>query len=108
MTDAIRGVLGTGEIAGSGPAAGTKTGQTTDAGASLPAGGADSANVAQTQSLLDTIGATVGAVPTVNQDQVSAIRQTIANGTYRVDPQQVARQILNSDQSLVGPQSGNE
>jgi negative regulator of flagellin synthesis FlgM len=64
--------------------------------------------VSQTQSLLETINATVAALPTVNQEQVSAIRQALANGTYQVDPQQIAKQMLNSDQSLTNPTSGNE
>jgi negative regulator of flagellin synthesis FlgM len=109
MTDAIRGVVGTGGAAGINPSGGTKTGQTTSAAAPTSAsGGSDSANVSQTQSLLETINATAAAIPIVNQGQVSAIRQAIANGTYQVDPQQVAKQLLNSDQALVGPASGNE
>lgn len=109
MTDAIRGITGTGETTGINPSGGTKPGQTADGGVSAPAGAAsDSADVSQTQSLLETINATVGAVPTVNQAQVAALRAAIANGTYQVDPQQIAKQMLNSDQSLTNPAPGNE
>jgi negative regulator of flagellin synthesis FlgM len=109
MTDAIRGILGTGETAGINPSAGAKTGQapggTSPAPANVPG---DSANVSQTQSLLETISAAVAAIPTVDSAQVSEIRQAIANGTYQINPQQVAKQLLSSDQALTGPAAGNE
>ena len=107
MTDAIRGVTGTGEAAGINPSAGTKTGQTTGGTAASATSSANSADVSQTQSLLETINATAAAIPTVNASQVTAIRQAIANGTYKVDPQEVAKQLLNSDQVPVGSTSGN-
>ena len=108
MTDPIRGVTGAGEIAGINPSAGAKTGAAATDGTAAPLPGgadsaADSANVGQTQSLLETINATVAAVPTVNQGQVSALRHAIANGTYQVNAQEVAKQLLNSEQALTSP-----
>jgi negative regulator of flagellin synthesis FlgM len=100
MTDPISGVAGPGEIAGINPSAGTKTGQAADGNSAPIPAGADSANVGQTQSLLETINATVAAVPTINQDQVSALRQAIANGTYQVDTHEVAKQLFSTDQAL--------
>jgi negative regulator of flagellin synthesis FlgM len=109
MTDPIRGILGPGETAGILSPGGAKTGQA--AGGAASAGGAaaaDSANVSQTQSLLETINATVAAVPTVNQNQVAALRHAIANGSYQINPQQVAKQILSSEQALIAPGAGSE
>jgi negative regulator of flagellin synthesis FlgM len=104
MTNPISGIAGPGEITGINQSAGTKTGQAAAEGNNVaPPPGADSANVGQTESLIETINATVAAVPTVNQDQVSALRQAIANGTYQVSPQEVAKQLLNSEQALTNP-----
>lgn len=107
MTDAIRGITGTGEAAGVNPSAGTKTSQTSGGTAPSSTTATDSADVSQTQSLLETINATAAAIPTVDSSQVTTIRQAIANGTYKVDPQEVAKQLLNSEQISVGSTSGN-
>lgn len=109
MTDAIRGVTGTGPSEGVNPSTGPKTNQTTGAPTPAPVGaGADSADVSQTQSLLETINATVAAIPTIDQNRVASIRQSIMNGTYQIDSQQIAKQLLNSDQTLPGATSGSE
>src|SRR6185437_814150 len=105
MTDAIRGILGAGESPGINPSSGTKTGSAPGGSSSGPAV-TDSAEIGQTQSLLETINATAGAVQDVNQSQVAEIRAAIANGTYQIDPQKIAKQLLNSDQVLRGATSG--
>jgi len=106
MTDAIRGILGAGESPGINPSSGTKTGSASGGSSSGPAAVTDSAEIGQTQSLLETINATAGAVQDVNQSQVAEIRAAIANGTYQIDPQKIAKQLLNSDQVLRGATSG--
>ena len=108
MTDPIRGVLGPGEPAAIQPAGGTRTGPAATDGGTPGAAAApsDSANVSQTQSLLRTIDATVASVPTVDHDQVTALRNAIATGTYQVNPRQVATQLLASDQALAAPGAG--
>jgi negative regulator of flagellin synthesis FlgM len=108
MTDPIRGVAGAGELAGANPSAGTKTGQAAASPSAANPTEADSANVDQTQSLLETINATAAAVPTVNQEQVSALRQAGADGTYRVNANEVAKQLLSSEQALTSATTTSE
>ena len=62
----------------------------------------DTANVAQTQSLLQMIDTVAGAIPTVNNDRVDALRQAIANGSYQIDPQNVAKQLTDIERFLRG------
>ena len=103
MTDPIRGVLGTRTAGDLGAATGAKTGQATTGAAAAgtsAAPGADSADVGGTRSLLQTIDAAAAAVPTVNAGQVEALRHAISQGTYRVDPRQVAKGLLNTDAAL--------
>jgi negative regulator of flagellin synthesis FlgM len=102
MTDPISGVAGAAEAPGIHPSAGPKTGQASGIPGAPIAAGTDSADVAQTQSLLETINATAAAVPTVNQDRVSAVRTAIAQGSYQVNPQNIAKQMLQSEQDLSG------
>ena len=103
MTDPIQGLLGSDAASGIKPSTETKSGQTA-AGTTAGAGGTgtDSANVGETQSLLQTINAAAAAVPTVNQDRVDALKEAIAHGTYQVDPQQVAKGLLTSEAALGG------
>lgn len=103
MTDAIRGITGTGPSDGVNSAAGAKTNQTTaNATPATGTAGSDLADVSQIQSLLETINATAGAVPSVDQSRVASVREAIANGSYSVDPQQIAKGLLDSDQGLPG------
>ena len=107
MTDAIRGIIGAGESPGinpSGTAKGSPSG--TDGAASGTGAAVDSANVDQTQSLLQTINAAADATPSVNQAQIAALRAAIGNGTYQIDPQNIAKQLMNSDQALGAAASG--
>jgi negative regulator of flagellin synthesis FlgM len=109
MTNPISGVAGTAETPEIHPSAGSKSGQASGTAPSASAAvGADSADVAQTQSLLETINAAAAAVPTVNQDRVSAVRTAIAQGTYQINPQQVAKQLIQSEQDLTGLASPTE
>lgn len=99
MTDAIGGIrpgVPAGEIAA--PGAG-RTGQSTD-GAAPISSGTDSVSVGQSQSLFTAISATVGKAPTVDQAKVAAMRQALSEGTYSVDPQRIAKQLLGADQAL--------
>jgi negative regulator of flagellin synthesis FlgM len=41
----------------------------------------------------------VGAAPDVRADKVATIRQSLANGTYTVDPGALARSLLSQTQS---------
>lgn len=99
MTDAINGIranIAANDVTASGSA---KAGQVSD-GAAPAAAASDSVDVGQTQSLFATIGATVGAAPAIDQAKVAAIRQSLSDGTYSINPQQVAKQLLGAEQAL--------
>jgi len=106
MTDAIRGIIGAGESPGINPSGTAKGSTGTDGAASGTGAAVDSANVDQTQSLLQTINAAADATPSVNQAQIAALRAAIGNGTYQIDPQNIAKQLVNSDQALGAAASG--
>jgi flagellar biosynthesis anti-sigma factor FlgM len=38
------------------------------------------------------------SVPQIRQDKVEALRQSIQNGEYRVEPEKIAQAILNRNQ----------
>jgi negative regulator of flagellin synthesis FlgM len=38
--------------------------------------------------------------PPVNAEKVASLRQAIANGTYKIDANQIAAKLLNMDQQL--------
>jgi flagellar biosynthesis anti-sigma factor FlgM len=64
---------------------------------------ASAANVEDTASLsVDTLSissleAQALATPEVRQDKVDALRQSIQNGQYQVDPEQIAQAILRQN-----------
>ncbi|MGH6988376.1 MAG: flagellar biosynthesis anti-sigma factor FlgM [Stellaceae bacterium] len=106
MTDPIRGVLGGNPASEINPASDAKTGNAasgTDTVTGTGTSQADSANVGQTRSLLETINATAASVPTINQNQVESLRQAIQNGSYQVDPHQVAKGLIQADAGLPAP-----
>lgn len=106
MTGAIGGIgagIGAGEAAASGVA---RADQTSDAAAASPVAG--SVKVGQTQSLFATINATVAAVPTVDQTKVAAVRQSLSDGTYAIDPQRIAKKLLGAEQTPPDISPANE
>jgi negative regulator of flagellin synthesis FlgM len=102
MTDPIRGALGGNPPGEINPTGGTNNDKAASDATTTVSGtaGADYANVGQTRSLLETINATVAGVPTVNQSRVDALRQAIQNGTYQIDPQRIAKGLINADSAL--------
>ena len=72
-----------------------------DVKAKKPTGRATSSSSVEDKASLsvDTLGiasleAQVLASPEVRQDKVAALRQSIQNGTYRVEPDKIAQAIL--------------
>jgi negative regulator of flagellin synthesis FlgM len=107
MTDAISGIragITAGEVANSAPA---QAGPAADT-AAPPSSGVDSVEGGQPPSLFATISATVGAAPAIDQAKVAAIRQSLSDGTYAIDPQRIAKQLLGAEQSLPATPSANE
>jgi negative regulator of flagellin synthesis FlgM len=82
------------------------TGQTETAQAGPGAGQApaaapiDSADVARAQVLLATISEAANTVPAVNLTRVAELRQAIESGTYRVNPQQIAKMMMEIEDLL--------
>jgi negative regulator of flagellin synthesis FlgM len=77
----------------------TATGATGSA-AATPA--TDTADVSKVESLLAAIGTMSGSLPAVDQARVQEIQQSIANGTYQVNPQTVAQKMLELERLLGG------
>ncbi len=61
-----------------------------------PVGG-DSVNLTDTARQLQELFRTSGAEETVNADQVSALRQALADGQYAIDSRQIAERLLQFD-----------
>lgn len=83
------------------------TGRVTKANSSHLASGSGAAVTSGDQATLgsSTVGLTaqVLAQPPVRSDLVQQLRAQIANGTYTVDPTQVAEAMLNDPQTSMGP-----
>lgn len=65
----------------------------------------DSADVTQAEALLQTIGTLASAVPAADQARVAQFRQSIASGSYQVNPQAIAEKMLKIEQLLTGSSS---
>lgn len=63
---------------------------------STPAGG-DSVNLTDAARQLQNLVRVTSAEETVNADQVSAIRQALADGQYSIDSRQIAERLLQFD-----------
>jgi negative regulator of flagellin synthesis FlgM len=62
--------------------------------------GVDSADVATVEALLATITKAADAVPPVDQTRVAELQQAVNSGSYQVNPQQVARMIMEIEDLL--------
>jgi negative regulator of flagellin synthesis FlgM len=103
MTNPIQGVTGTNNAETVNPSGTDKGGKNSPAtGAAGGSAPTDSANVSQTRALLDNIGSVTGAVPTIDQAKVDALKQAVGSGQYQVDAKNVAQQLLDTEDSLGG------
>ena len=57
----------------------------------------DKASLSVDTLSLSSLRANVMAAPPIRQDKVEALRQAIQNGDYRVEPDKVARAILDQN-----------
>jgi len=103
MPDPIRGVDTANSVT---PVA---TGQTGSAKAKDAAGtsapvatgpGADLADVAQTETLLQTIIQAASTTPGIDQDKVAELRQAISSGAYQANPQSIAQKLAELENLL--------
>ncbi len=90
--------------------AGAAGGQTADklsAGASTAAAttaasvaGTDTATFTGSARTLQKLGQVLATTPVVNSEKVSAIKEAVQNGTYRVNAASVADKLLQHDSEL--------
>lgn len=87
------------------PSAGQAPATAAAGGSSRPPapGAVDSADVGRAETLLATIATAAADVPAVDRSRVAELQRAILSGSYRVDPQQIARKIVEIEQ-LLAPQ----
>jgi negative regulator of flagellin synthesis FlgM len=60
----------------------------------------DSADVSRVEALLATITAAAHTVPPVDPTRVAEVQQAINSGTFRANPQQIAKTLMEIEQLL--------
>jgi len=68
---------------------------------------ADSADVAKAEALIATITEAANMVPPANLTRIAELRQAIEAGTYQVNPQQVAKMIMEIEGLLASKGSAS-
>lgn len=63
---------------------------------------ADSVDLTDSARQLQDLQAAVAGTPVVDSSRVDALREAIANGSYKVDPQRVADGLLAQDRAALG------
>jgi negative regulator of flagellin synthesis FlgM len=63
---------------------------------------ADSVDLTDSARQLQDLQAAVAGTPVVDNSRVDALREAIANGSYKVDPQRVADGLLAQDRAALG------
>lgn len=82
-----------------GPA--SKAGVSADAPA-RPVEAADSLKLTGEATHLQAIERELSAAPAIDAQRVQAVRDSLQNGTYRIDPDAIASRMLDLDQQLHG------
>jgi negative regulator of flagellin synthesis FlgM len=57
-------------------------------------------SITSTAALLAKLQQTLSAQPAVDQNRVDSISKALANGTYRINPDQIASGMLHSERGL--------
>jgi negative regulator of flagellin synthesis FlgM len=68
----------------------------------VSAPGADSVDLTDGARQMQDLQATVASTPVVDANRVAALREAIANGSYRIDPQRIADGLLAQDRAVRG------
>lgn len=61
----------------------------------------DTVTVTDTATRIRELEATLGSLPEIDNERVAAIRQAIADGSYQVDPENIAAKLLKLEQELL-------
>ncbi len=62
----------------------------------------DTVNLTDAAQQLKKLEASLASVPVVDAQRVESIRQAIANGSYEINPERVAEQMLAFESALFG------
>lgn len=90
--------------AGSGPAADkVSVGAATTSAAAPSSAGTDTATFTGSARTLQKLGEVLANTPVVNSEKVSAIKEAVQNGSYRVNAASVADKLLQHDSELKRP-----
>jgi negative regulator of flagellin synthesis FlgM len=60
----------------------------------------DTVSLTDTATQLQSLQQTLADAPVVNNDRVSALKAAIAEGSYNVDPAELANNMINFEQQL--------
>jgi negative regulator of flagellin synthesis FlgM len=60
----------------------------------------DTVSLTNTATQLQSLQQTLSNVPEVNAERVEALRAAIADGTYKVDPEKVAQNLIEFERQL--------
>jgi negative regulator of flagellin synthesis FlgM len=100
MPDPIRGVDTAGPVTAT---ATTQTGSAPSAEAAseqTAASSTDSADVGQTEALLQTIVEAASNTPGIDQSKVAELQKAISSGAYEANPQSIAQKIVELENLL--------
>ena len=110
MPDPVRGVNAADalNVNSAGAASGGQAASGSGQAPSTTAPPVDSADVTQAEALRQTIGTLACAVPAADQARVAQFRQSIASGSYQVNPQAIAEKMMKIEQLLTGSSSKSD
>lgn len=72
------------------------------AGAAAAASSGDTVNITRSGLLMSKLEEIVQRAPVVDSERVAAIKDAIASGTYEIDDQHVADQLLKFERDVLG------
>lgn len=69
-------------------------------GTAVNSSAVDTVSLTDTATQLQSLQQTLADAPVVNNDRVSALKAAIAEGSYNVDPAELANNMINFEQQL--------
>jgi negative regulator of flagellin synthesis FlgM len=107
MPDPIHGVNPTDALGVTSTARATPTQPAGTPERPVAANQTDSADVAKAAALIATITEAANMVPPANLTRIAELRQAIESGSYQVNPQQVAKMIMDIEGLLAAKGSAS-
>lgn len=102
-------IKSSGLLVGNGSHAGSRIKDKPAGGSQRPEGEAplrpDSVSVTDTASRLLQIEDQLSTMPVVNDQRVAEIKQAIAEGSYKIDPERIAEKLIRFESSQTGNKS---